>query len=649
MSENEQKKSYNPIDPHSGSWRLQISSEHRLRSENLAFDIDVWYPILEKFTFKTIFLPFKRREAIAIIHYYQTRYIRNGPNSTPLLTLYDIKILNDLETEISKILTNKAYKFQQYGAFMRLCGRSPKDAEPLDREKIRNTYKENLTNLLNGNNAENIEYPNNGNTKLIAVANTQWLKISEAKDAMNQLLSSERVYTDLHDWIKYGEPEQIVFRVWCNDLSLDYEFRCFVYNNAITAISQYDHYAIYPYLKSQKQRIKQLLIEKWKEVHKYILQDHYCIDFGYYKTKDEVVLIEISPFRTCTGAACFNWKMDHDILFGVDDNKEIEFRLNEKSHPQIDDLVEANWELRWWTKTDPEPYWSLYDKVDKNWRERSDTKYDIMKDDDDDDRRIHYGILALISSILIGIVAVVWYYNSIWGIILAVIVLIGILFDGCYLYCSRDTYDVSNDVPTDLDDVERPLKYMEFNPNEGHLADIKQIDKRVNNQMYVLFVYGTLKRNFHWNHKFMSRGSKFIGKSKTVDKFLLIMGDCNVPYVLDIESDRKENEMGKNILGELWHIDYETLIGLDDYEGCNKGHYKRKKIDIIMIDENKEEGKSEELIKANIYMKADVGNVDFSKSGLNEYDYEYHKKYYSPIKHIQVKQLAYLGEDFSRT
>ena len=30
---------------------LAISSEHRLRSENLAFDFDVWYPPLAQFTF----------------------------------------------------------------------------------------------------------------------------------------------------------------------------------------------------------------------------------------------------------------------------------------------------------------------------------------------------------------------------------------------------------------------------------------------------------------------------------------------------------------------------------------------------------------------------------------------------------------------
>ena len=70
----------------------------------------------------------------------------------------------------------------------------------------------------------------------------------------------------------------------------------------------------------------------------------------------------------------------------------------------------------------------------------------------------------------------------------------------------------------------------------------------------------------------------------------------------------------------------------------------------MTCDADGNELKEKDEIEANIYMKADCQNIDLSKAQLlKEYEYEYHKKYYSPIKHIQVKQLAYLGEDFSRT
>lgn len=55
--------------------QLQINSEHRLRSENLPFDIDVWYPVMAPFTFRTQFVPLTRTEATAIVHYQQRRYV----------------------------------------------------------------------------------------------------------------------------------------------------------------------------------------------------------------------------------------------------------------------------------------------------------------------------------------------------------------------------------------------------------------------------------------------------------------------------------------------------------------------------------------------------------------------------------------------
>ena len=246
-----------------------------------------------------------------------------------------------------------------------------------------------------------------------------------------------------------------------------------------------------------------------------------------------------------------------------------------------------------------------------------------------------------------------WYYNTLYGVILLIIVCIGAAFDIIYLIVSRTDSktedmeigkEISNYV---MDDDEKELKPLKNYKGSGHLAPIVQIDEKINNEMHVLFVYGTLKRGFHWNHKYLSRGGKFIARAKTVDKYPLIMGDCCVPYVIDYDNDDNKDEIGEYILGELWHIDYETLSGLDEYEGVTKGHYKRKTINVVILIDDDDDGK---IIEADLYMKADVDNIDFSNEELmNEYSLQFHKKYYSPIKHIQVKQLKYLSEDFSRT
>jgi gamma-glutamylcyclotransferase (GGCT)/AIG2-like uncharacterized protein YtfP len=202
----------------------------------------------------------------------------------------------------------------------------------------------------------------------------------------------------------------------------------------------------------------------------------------------------------------------------------------------------------------------------------------------------------------------------------------------------------------------------EFDLALGHCAPIYQISAELNNKRRVLFVYGTLKLNFHWCHKFMSRGGKLISdQARTVQKYALIMGDSNVPYVFDYSfaeeeqnsnsnsnSNNSSNGNGHQIKGEIWTVDYETLRGLDEYEGISKGHYKRKAIQVY--DDNDNQDQRSRIVDADIYMKA-VFDAELlkSKEMMNEYSYEYHKQFYSPIKHIQVKQLAYLKENFNLT
>ena len=166
---------------------LQIGSEHRLRSENLPFDIDVWYPTLEQFTFPTEFLPLTRPEAVAILHYQDTRF-----SERKRLTVADVALLRALEVRIDAILKEKFHT----GAFLRLCGRSPKEGMPLDRQAVIDRYNAELQKLLDQGETMC------ANTKLRAIARTNWLRVGTGADAMSLLLSSERVFADLHDWIE---------------------------------------------------------------------------------------------------------------------------------------------------------------------------------------------------------------------------------------------------------------------------------------------------------------------------------------------------------------------------------------------------------------------------------------------------------------
>lgn len=217
----------------------------------------------------------------------------------------DLSALNDLEQRLDlEIKTN----FPQ-GAFLRLCGRSPKDGEPLDRTAVRARYAKELDELS----AAGMD-PTAANTRYRAVLRVPWMQVCTGSEAMSLLLTSERVFADLHDWLKFGEPEQVVLRQWEPDLRLENEFRAFVYEGKLAAVSQYDHYGVFDDLEEHMGRIEELIRVAWKALHPHVGEATYACDWVYLPASDSVTLVELSPFRNCTGAACFRWDSDRAIL-----------------------------------------------------------------------------------------------------------------------------------------------------------------------------------------------------------------------------------------------------------------------------------------------------------------------------------------------
>ena len=103
---------------------LSFDSEHRLRSENLCYDIDCWYPILKDFTFISVFLPLKKCEALSIRRFHDVSW----RHSSSHLSANEIDILKRLEDSINDALTelrnlaNESLSEVPATAFLRLCG-----------------------------------------------------------------------------------------------------------------------------------------------------------------------------------------------------------------------------------------------------------------------------------------------------------------------------------------------------------------------------------------------------------------------------------------------------------------------------------------------------------------------------------------------
>ena len=308
--------------------KLAIQSEHAIRQQNLDMDIDVYFPLLEGLPVfaKTVFVPVSKAEATAFVNHYRLwQHLRLAPQS---LSHQDIAAFIGLEQRISAAMPSSS-------VFVRLCGRSAKDAS------IRCT-KEEWDEVVRQHNGD--EYA------ALCAVQLSTMRCNSASDVLKLLMTSERVYADMLDYISYGEPEQIVLRSWSDDVELKNEFRCFVRDGALVAISQYDHFGFYPDLLPRKMEIELAIRKAWTEVHPRLRASSYVADFLFVQRTGSAVLIELSPYRRVTGAALFSWDEMPSILF--------EFRMASAPRPGLDELVDG-WKHFALTPPPPLPFFEL--------------------------------------------------------------------------------------------------------------------------------------------------------------------------------------------------------------------------------------------------------------------------------------------------
>ncbi|CAF2653720.1 unnamed protein product [Rotaria sp. Silwood2] len=335
------------------------------RCENVYFDVEAWYKVIQSETFYTEFIPISPSIAQAFVNFYQTRY-----TSTKLLNSNDIHLIASIQNQLKEqIFSSKTNNFQSNGTFIRLSSRSPKDGKPLDSRKISQFYDQKLSELQ-------IQYPDDyksiegkANMQMIAYCYAQFhsLKVTDETQALNLILSSERVYYDLievldcqqlkdnkvaninniklHDW-----NNNIIIREWNDLLDPSMEFRCFIYQSNLTAISQYNYYCKYYHLQNDVivQQIKRTIIKYWQEKIQPLLDplaekySNYVIDIGLIENKltneYDCIVIEMNPFETSTGASLFNWIIDSNQLRGG--RNETEIRVQSDYYPYIKDYIE---------------------------------------------------------------------------------------------------------------------------------------------------------------------------------------------------------------------------------------------------------------------------------------------------------------------
>ena len=279
--------------------------DHKYRHQNMSVDMDVWYPFLKSITFKTYFIPLKYREAEAVINF---NYYRNKKQKDRF-TKKDIQILRELEKKVDHFF--ETYDDLKNGAMFRLSGRSGKDMDYYDNKKIYALYQENLEKVSKKLGKDKTDI----NTKYVSITTLMnRFKVNCGKDVLNVLLTSERLFLDLKDWLQHGGREQMILRKWDDSLCSDKEFRAFIQNNELKAICQDERFALFQDLIDNKDLYEKLLNDYFKKALQPLMKiPNYIADFCILKN-NEVKLIEFSPFLRCTSACLFRWDLNYEEM-----------------------------------------------------------------------------------------------------------------------------------------------------------------------------------------------------------------------------------------------------------------------------------------------------------------------------------------------
>lgn len=143
--------------------------------------------------------------------------------------------------------------------------------------------------------------------KLTSVSNHQekYYTIYDTDELLIDLVKGSRTWTELDRGINV-----LCFREYKNADYSKNEFRCFIYNSNLTAISQY---IINEYINYDKNYIRKKISKFIKKIN--IPYFDCVIDILLENNKCTIVEIGRTGHNFGVGSCCFNWNIDRDILY----------------------------------------------------------------------------------------------------------------------------------------------------------------------------------------------------------------------------------------------------------------------------------------------------------------------------------------------
>lgn len=166
--------------------------------------------------------------------------------------------------------------------------------------------------------------------------------VADGAAALEMLVASKRVMSDVSHFRRYrvagaSEEFNVVLRRWDVAVAGSVEWRCFVAEGRLTAISQYHCYTPLPEVAGASaeglRATRDRLVDFQRRVHGAVLESvkvpSYVLDVATRVGGDEDVpvrLVEVNPLHA-SGAALFTWRLDAELLLRGRADGAVELRV----------------------------------------------------------------------------------------------------------------------------------------------------------------------------------------------------------------------------------------------------------------------------------------------------------------------------------
>jgi len=294
------------------------------------FYLNNYYSKISHLTFKTIFIPLSPEEQNVILSFQKAKY-----QKTHIFKSEEAILLHQLENKIDQALIDFN---SPTGVYVKLNFRSPKDGFPLRNDLIPQIFNEEFNKLNEKWDRKLWKLPI---TEEDYVGNLKWISLyrtleilaccKNSKEILNLLLSSVRIEEDLQYILKVKEQGYLVLREFNPEINGLYEFRCFIKDNELKSITQYNHPWLVQELLNEEfcEEVKEKILKYWLENVKKTIEylKDYVMDLALIG-KGELLLIELNPIDT-SGTGLFKGSeaiSSHSLVFKVRNNLEIPYK-----------------------------------------------------------------------------------------------------------------------------------------------------------------------------------------------------------------------------------------------------------------------------------------------------------------------------------